>query len=206
MREANTVLVPPQDAALSNRNGFPEDVEFECLLDELFAESRAFPWSTERETGAFLASLVRLLRPQQVLELGTFKGATTLQFIRALDVGKPRVVTVDCTDLRSPALRKLDPYYSFVLGQDLDVVPTLMTSFDFIYLDTLHTYEHTKSQIAIVRAHQPHAVLAVHDVLSFPDVARALAEFTSEYSVLSLPTPPQPGGRVNGVAILAPKN
>jgi len=206
MREANTIFSPDQDGVLSDRVDFPDDPEFERLLDGLFAESDAFPWTTERETGEFLASLIRLLRPRQVLELGTFKGATTLQLIRALPVTvKPRVVTVDCSDLRSTALRKLDSYYSFVMGQDLEVLPTLTASFDFIYLDTLHTYDHTKAQMALVRALHPRAVVAVHDVLSFPPVASALEEFTSEYSVLPLSTPPQPSGRVNGVAILSPK-
>ena len=185
----------------------PGDNEFERLLDEVFAESGAFPCSTERETGAFLASLVQLLRPRRVLELGTFKGATTLQLIRARPFhDEPRVVTVDLADLRSPALRKFDGLYSFVQGQDIDVLRGLTASFDFVYLDTIHTHEHTKAQISAVRTHQPHATLAVHDVLSHPGVADAVMEFTSEYSVLTLPTPPQPDGRVNGLAILSPKN
>ena len=184
----------------------PSEVEIDRLLDEIFAERGVFPCSTERETGAFLGSLIRLLRPNQALELGTFKGATTIQFIRALSLtGKPRVVTVDRVDLRSSALRKLDPFYSFVLGRDVDVVPTLAASFDFVYVDTLHTYEHTKAQIAIVCARYPRAVIAVHDVLSHPPVAKALLEFTSKYSMVTLPTWPQPDGRVNGLAILSPE-
>jgi predicted O-methyltransferase YrrM len=188
-------------------NPMPTEVEFECLLDQIFAEPRAFPWSTERETGAFLASLVRLLRPTRVLELGTFKGATTIQLIRALPFpGGPRVVTVDCCDARSPALRTLDAFYSFVSGRDIDIVPVLDGAFDFVYLDTLHEYEHTKAQIAAVRARHPSAVITVHDILSFGGVAKALAEFASDYEILSLPTPPQPDGRINGLAILSPKN
>jgi predicted O-methyltransferase YrrM len=141
-----------------------------------------------------------------VLELGTFKGATTIQLIRALPfAGEPRVVTVDLVDVRSPALRKLDAFYSFVPGRDIDLVPALGASFDFIYLDTLHTYEHTKAQVAVVRAHHPSAVIAVHDILSHSGVAQALTEFASNYDLLTLPTPPQPDGRVNGLAIFSPK-
>jgi hypothetical protein len=73
-----------------------------------------------------------------------------------------------------------------------------------VYLDTVHTYEHTKTQLAAVRAHNPFAVMAVHDILSHPDVGRALAEFAAEYNALALPTPPQPDGRVNGLALLSP--
>jgi len=184
----------------------PTDADFERLLDEIFAESGAFPSSTERETGAFLASLVRLLRPKRVLELGTFKGATTIQLVRALPfAGESRVVTVDCVDRRSPALRQLDAFYSFAQGGDIAVLPLLGASFDFVYLDTIHTYEHTKAQIELVRAHHPFAVMAVHDVLSHPDVGRALTEFAAEYNVIGLPTPPQPDGRVNGLALLSPR-
>jgi predicted O-methyltransferase YrrM len=120
-----------------------------------------------------------------MLELGTFKGATTIQLIRALPfAGEPRVVTVDCLDGRSPALRRLDAFYSFVPGQDIDLVPALDGSFDFVYLDTLHNYEHTKAQVAVVRAHHPSAVIAVHDILSHAGVSQALAEFASAYEVL----------------------
>jgi predicted O-methyltransferase YrrM len=204
MREATSI---GHNAAITTGNGMPTEAEFERLLDQIFAEPSAFPWSTERDTGAFLGSLVRLLRPARVLELGTFKGATTIQLIRALPfAGEPRVVTVDCLDGRSPALRKLDAFYSFVPGQDIDLVPDLDGSFDFVYLDTLHNYEHTKAQVAVVRAHHPSAVIAVHDILSHAGVSQALAEFASEYEVLSLPTPPQPDGRVNGLAILSPKH
>jgi predicted O-methyltransferase YrrM len=195
-----------EDAAIPAATPMPSDAEFEELLDCVFAESGTFPSSTERETGAFLASLIRLLRPQRVLELGTFKGATSIQFIRALPFGgEPRVVTVDRVDVRSPALRKLDAFYSFVLGRDIEVVPALDAPFDFVYLDTVHTYEHTRAQIAAVRAHNPHALMAVHDVLSYPGVGDGVMEFASEYHVLTLPTPPQPNGWVNGLAILSPK-
>src|SRR5262245_60573284 len=170
VREATSIA--SGNAVIATRNAIPTEAEFESLLDQIFAESQAFPCSTERETGAFLANLIRLLRPRQVLELGTFKGATTIQLIRALPfAGEPRVVTVDCVDVRSPALRKLDAFYSFVRGQDIDLVPTLGASFDFIYLDTLHTYEHTKAQVAVIRAHHPAAVMAAHDVLSHAGVA-----------------------------------
>lgn len=184
----------------------PSEAQFEQLLDEVFAESGAFPCSTERETGAFLASLIRLFRPRRVLELGTFMGATTIQLIRALPFAdEPRVVTVDCADLRSAALRKLDPFYSFMQGQDIAVLPALRGSFDFIYLDTIHTCEHTKAQVAAIRATNPRALLAVHDVYSHPAVADGLMDFSDDYNLLTFPTPPQPDGRVNGLAILAPK-
>jgi predicted O-methyltransferase YrrM len=205
VREGTSIAC--ENAVIAAGNSMPADAEFERLLDQVFAESNAFPCSTERETGAFLASLVRLLNPARVLELGTFKGATTIQLIRALPfAGEPRVVTVDLLDGRSPALRKLDPFYSFMRGRDIDLVPALGLSFDFVYLDTLHTYEHTKAQIAVVRAHHPSAVIAVHDILSHSGVAQALTEFGSDYDLLTLPTPPQPDGRVNGLALLSPKH
>jgi predicted O-methyltransferase YrrM len=150
---------------------------------------------------------VHLLGATSVLELGTHKGFTTIHLARALaDNPRARLVTVDSKDQRSDSLRTLDGSHLFVQGHDLEVVPTLKGEFDLVYIDTTHRYEHTVAEIDMLSRHSPRAVLVLHDVLSCPEVRRAIDQFGERYDCLVLPTPPHPTlGWINGLALLQPK-
>jgi predicted O-methyltransferase YrrM len=186
---------------------FCDPIDFDSHLAEMMGEAGFYPMSSEPETGEFVCALVKLLRPRAVIELGTFRGFMTLQLIRAMR-GRPgsNVVTVDCSDLRSPVLRRFDEHYTFVRGDDRVVVPRLKQEFGLAYIDTLHTREQTGAEIALVRANNPEAVLVLHDPLSHPGVAQAVEDFAADYDVLTLPTPPSINvGHVNGIAVMYPK-
>lgn len=182
-------------------------VDYDRILREMAAEPEFHPYSAEKETGEFLSSLIGLLRPAAALELGTYKGFTTVQLIRALArYAGTRLVTIDRCDQRSPKLHALSSLYTFIEGHDLEVIPTLRGEFDLAYIDTTHRYEHTVAEIAAVHTHSPNAVLVLHDVMSCAGVAKAIEEFTAHYSVMILSTPHHPIlGWINGIAVLSPK-
>lgn len=195
------------DAKTLPEVAFCDPIDFDSHLADMMGEAGFYPMSSEPETGAFVCALVKLLRPRAVIELGTFRGFMTLQLIRAMHgCSKSSVVTVDCSDLRSPVLRRFDDCYTFVQGDDRLVVPRLEQKFDFAYIDTLHTHEQTGAEIALMRANNPEAVLVLHDPLSHPGVAQAMEDFAADYDVLTLPTPPPiTFGYVNGIAVMNPK-
>jgi len=183
-----------------------EPLNYPSLFAEMSLEPDFYPWSSEPETGELVWALARLLGSKRVLELGTFRGFMTLQLIRATESAFGEVVTIDCDDHRSPVLRRFDERYQFVQGDDLIVLPQLKQTFDLVYIDTTHTYEHTTSEMELLRRHQPQATLLLHDPLAFPGVAQAIARFNPHYNALTLPTPRRETfGTISGLAILTPK-
>jgi predicted O-methyltransferase YrrM len=182
-------------------------VDYATALAEMRAEPGFHPMGSEPDTGEFIAALIRMVRPRAVLELGTHRGHTTLHLIQAMASQPDTVTTVDCHDSRSPVLRRFDDRYTFILGDDRAVLPALTRKFDFIYLDTLHTFEHTRDELAVIQAHQPDALLALHDPISHPGVARAIAEQAAHYDAVTLPTPViETAWRMNGLAVMCPKH
>jgi len=126
--------------------------------DYAFAHSDAVPallQALERETfqkvlqprmlsgplqGRFLSFLSKLMRPNTILEIGTFTGYATLCLAEGLDP-KGRIHTIDCNEelvelqqkyfQQAPQANQIKSY----LGMALDVLPQLEGPFDLVYLD-----------------------------------------------------------------------
>lgn len=118
--------------------------------------------SCEVETADFLYSLIRLVKPQSVLETGTFKGFSTVQMATALYLnGSGTLTTVDMTDQN---------YVPYVLGKNgvdkhkISEEPTTVKvisealayleqaakegkKFNLIYCDDYHNVEHVKKEL-----------------------------------------------------------
>ncbi len=90
--------------------------------------------------GRLLEMLVRMLRPQRVLEIGTFTGYSALSMAAGLEEGA-RLDTVEVDDEleemaqsyfdRSPHGEKIRLH----IGSALDIAPTLDTEFDLVFID-----------------------------------------------------------------------
>ncbi len=90
--------------------------------------------------GRLLEMLVRMVRPQRVLEIGTFTGYSALSMAAGLDEGA-RLDTVEVDDeLEELAQSYFDrsPHGSKIrlhIGSALDVAPTLGAEFDLVFID-----------------------------------------------------------------------
>ncbi len=90
--------------------------------------------------GRMIEMMVRMLRPQRVLEIGTFTGYATLCIAAGLDDGAT-VDTIEIDDeleaqaadffARSPHGTKIRQH----IGDALDLAPRLNTKYDLIYID-----------------------------------------------------------------------
>jgi predicted O-methyltransferase YrrM len=117
--------------------------------DELLAEMEALAQReripiVEWETGRLLATLVRALRPQLVLEVGTAIGCSTLHMARELDPGA-RIVTLERNPKRIAQARGfwdrggvLDRI-DLVEGDALESIAGLDGPFDLVFLDATKT-------------------------------------------------------------------
>ncbi|MDE6446175.1 MAG: class I SAM-dependent methyltransferase [Alistipes sp.] len=90
--------------------------------------------------GRLLEMLVRMLRPQRVLEIGTFTGYSALSMAAGLEEGA-RLDTVEVDDeLEEMAQSYFDrsphgPKIRLHIGSALEIAPTLDGPFDLVFID-----------------------------------------------------------------------
>ena len=90
--------------------------------------------------GRLLEMLVRMVRPQRVLEIGTFTGYSALSMAAGLDEGA-QLDTIEVDDeLEELAQSYFDrsPHGSKIrlrIGSALDIAPTLGVEFDVVFID-----------------------------------------------------------------------
>jgi predicted O-methyltransferase YrrM len=166
----------------------------QCSVDEL---TLLRPLDRDPDTSisiveaTYLCALARGLQPENVLEIGTFDGNTTLNL--AINTGSTcRITTLDIgppSDVGSQYKR------SRVAGRVTEVIAdstridwsTLGGPFDFIFIDGCHTYAAARSDTANAIANlQPGGLIVWHDYGSIKDVARAVDEFTDRLEIAAL--------------------
>lgn len=90
--------------------------------------------------GRFLSMLSMILRPQRVLEVGTFTGYSALCLAEGL-AENGKIITIDCNDELKPIQ---DKYFSAsplgnkierLFGKAMDLIPSLTPGFELIFLD-----------------------------------------------------------------------
>ena len=118
--------------------------EEEALLRELDRETHyrmvAPRMLSGHLQGKLLTMLTRMIRPNCVLEIGTFTGYSALSFAAGLEEGA-RIDTIEVDDEleslaqsyfdRSEHGRKIHLH----IGSALDIAPTLGTEFDLVFID-----------------------------------------------------------------------
>ncbi|WP_433213830.1 O-methyltransferase [Microtetraspora malaysiensis] len=156
------------------------------LLAQVAATTRATMERPEMMTGAvegaLLAMLVAMVRPQRVLEIGTFTGYSALSMAEAMPADC-RIVTLEAdTGIAEIARGHIaaSPYADRIEvreGPALDTLPTLQGPFDLVFLDADRpSYIHFLD--AVLPLLGEHGFVVVDNVLHFaitPDPAEATA-------------------------------
>ena len=107
----------------------------------------------------FLAGFVQTLGCRTILEIGTSYGGSIMAMSRGCPADQPaaRLVTVEKVDIAGPQLLGLR-YIRRVHGDSLtpatvrEVGLLLTAPIDLLYIDSKHSYEHTKNNILIYGA------------------------------------------------------
>lgn len=92
------------------------------------------------EVGALLRQFVQLLRPRQVLEIGTFSGYSTLWMASALPEGG-RIDTLEINDEMEDLIRAgfaragLAGRIRLHIGDALDILPALTGPYELVFID-----------------------------------------------------------------------
>lgn len=151
--------------------------------------------NSEAETVDFLRALCRMTGRMSMLELGTYNGYTA----RALARLGGLVMSVDIKDQRH-YFTDNERAYDFILGDSRTFVYG-QRGFDFVFFDSVHTFEHVEAEFNHVRpALMRGAILAFHDPVSFPEVGR-FVKTCEHIRQIILPTTIEPGRKQSGLAI-----
>ncbi len=147
-----------------------------------------YPTAIDPPTGEFLYSLVKLLYPQTVVEIGTYKGNAAIAIGQALEDNKKGLLyTIDPfeQELVKTAIKKskLQKRIQYSIGYSHKVIPTLgLKKIDMAFIDGDHSYESVKKDIELVDGYIPKGgVVVFHDVLidtsqGFDGPRRVIAE------------------------------
>jgi caffeoyl-CoA O-methyltransferase len=90
--------------------------------------------------GNFLKMMSYMIRPERILEIGTYTGYSAICFARGLQENG-LIHTIDINEELEPMVRKyfneagLENKIKYHIGNALDIIPTLNETFDMVFID-----------------------------------------------------------------------
>lgn len=90
--------------------------------------------------GRVLSMIAKLLRPQTILEIGTYTGYSALCLAEGLQPSG-KLLTIDVNEELEPRVRgyfeasKFANQIEYIIGNAAQIIPTLSTTFDLIFID-----------------------------------------------------------------------
>jgi predicted O-methyltransferase YrrM len=156
-------------------------------------------WNSESNVSEFLGALIFHLRPRTVVELGCFIGWTSAHLALGLrEAGLEGTLwCIDndphfLQDARTNLTRlSLDKNVTFLRGRSLDdeLMAKLPSAIDVVFIDTSHSYETTRREIATYAQRlTPGGYVILHDSISFPGVRRAVGEVWDQFHSITFAT------------------
>ena len=130
----------PKVDAYAEAHTTPSGELFERLAAETREETTAPQMMVGEVEGRFLEFLVRLMRAQRVLELGTFTGYSSLSMARGLPEGG-RVTSCDVDEETTAIARRyaeeagLADRIEYRIGPALETIAQLDGTFDLVFID-----------------------------------------------------------------------
>lgn len=131
----NTEWIEYAEEFTSQENDLLQELRRECF--EHFPDSSMLSGFYQ---GRVLSMLAKMIRPNVVLEIGTYLGYSALCFAEGLAEGG-RIITLDINEEtnkvarsyaeRSPFAAQID----FRLGEAAEIIPSLPETFDLVFID-----------------------------------------------------------------------
>jgi predicted O-methyltransferase YrrM len=178
------------------------EVAHRCRTDSTYSGERPkrVTWSAERETGHALYSVIRLGRPKNVIEVGTYNGASTVSMAQALrdngDSGQLHCVEIDQYNidltrhhLEEAGLAHLASLYQGS-SQDPSLVDRLPES-ELIFIDGDHSYEGARHDYeTFSKKLSPRGLMLYHDTIKIMALGRLMQEIaqSGDFDVFSMAT------------------
>jgi len=164
------------------------------------------PWNSENAVSEFIGSLIKLHSCTNVLEIGVFEGQTGLAMINVLPKnGNYTAIDITEENYTNEFKAKLKKHRSLI-GSSFDILPMLLVnSFDLIFIDSVHEYDHLKKEFALCEnLLKQNGLIVLHDAILFKGVNKFCNELKSNkgFEVLILETPKEGDREPSGLAVI----
>lgn len=152
-------------------------------------------FSSEPQVAEFIAALIKMSKYRTVLEIGVFKGETSIKIIEALP-NAGQYVGIDIGDYRNQeaeeAMKQGGKSIEFIVNDSLSELPKLPKAhFDLIFVDGNHTWDYILKEFKIVENLVARGgIILYHDSIKIDDVAKLVKYSTGyKYHATTLNTP-----------------
>ena len=138
-------------------------------------------WACENETLEFLNAFVCLIKPEKILEIGTFEGDSSIAMGKALKKNKlGQLYTFDIKDygqLENIKKRGLEDIVIPIIGS----IPNNFKGFDMAFIDGGHSFEAVKKDLEVCKGLINYGGFILgHDVIAKGGVNKAFKQFCLE--------------------------
>jgi predicted O-methyltransferase YrrM len=151
-------------------------------------EARSYPedWATEVEVFDFLYGFVRMVKPEKVLEIGTFEGDTALAMAKGLKENNfGHLVTLDIQDFGQEKVIadvELTSYVTCIKNDPLIYLANTQDRFDMAFIDDGHHYDEAIRDLENChRLVKTHGYILGHDVLMVNSINLAYTNFLDKH-------------------------
>jgi predicted O-methyltransferase YrrM len=152
-------------------------------------QARSYPenWATEIEVFDFLYGMVRMVKPEKILEIGTFEGDTAIAMAKGLrDNNFGHLITLDIKDFNQENNIKevgLEKYVKCIKDKPEQFLAELTNNyFDMAFIDDGHSYHEAMRDLENChRLVKTHGYILGHDVLMVNSVNLAYTTFLDKH-------------------------
>jgi len=143
-------------------------------------------WATEVEVFDFLYGFVRMIKPEKVLEIGTFEGDTAIAIAKGLQSNNfGHLTTLDIRDYgqeENIANLELNHYVQCIKSNPLEYITQTTERFDMAFIDDGHSYEDCIRDLENCnRLIKINGYILGHDILMINGVSLAYNAFLEKY-------------------------
>ena len=164
------------------------------LVSEILSLSeKSLPISNETmlipgESNEHLTTLVMLnveFGLKNVLELGVFKGMTTIPLAESVSKIGGHLWSMDIDECKVAheliKQNNLEKYWTFIQGDDTKTGIDWNVPIDHLYIDTLHTQKHLVKELELFEPHvTKNGFITIHDTISFKGMLRGILEYVKK--------------------------
>ena len=118
----------------------PEDPVMRALNRETYLKTYYPNMLSGSVQGKTLEMISRMIKPERILEIGTFTGYSAIAMAKGL-VEKGKLFTIDINEELGSFVRKyieesgMTDKIEFIVGNALEIIPGLDESFDLVFID-----------------------------------------------------------------------
>jgi len=135
----------------------------------------------------FLRDLIQISGAKNMLEIGTANGYSSIHFALELAKNGGHLTTIEFseksfTDAQNNFQKAGVENITSLLGNALDIVPTLQETFDFVFIDGMKRRSLDFLQLAREKTHEK-SIIVIDDVIKFREKMVGLFEYLEEKNI-----------------------